>query len=125
MSNACYPYIKEGAQRLRPGESTKARGASVEEKHPTLFNSIRQRPEDITTFGNGHLARDVLIGAVFSATLFRNLSSHVNIRRDIFVFSNNMRSLSSNTSVNSMRNPETPKTQHVFLRPKGAIFVCT
>ena len=29
-----YPHVKEGAQRLRPGESTKARGASVEEKHP-------------------------------------------------------------------------------------------
>ena len=29
-----YPHVKEGAQRLRPGESTKARGASVEDKHP-------------------------------------------------------------------------------------------
>ena len=48
--------MKVGAQRLRPGESTKARGASVEEKHPIHFNSMGQRPEDITTFGNGHLA---------------------------------------------------------------------
>ena len=47
--------LDPGSQ-LRPGESTKARGASVEEKHPTLFNSMGQRPEDITTFGNGHLA---------------------------------------------------------------------
>ena len=30
------------------------------------------------------LQRDVLVGAV-SATLFRNFSSHVNVRRDIFV----------------------------------------
>ena len=28
--------MKEGAQRLRPGESTKARGASVEDKHPYI-----------------------------------------------------------------------------------------
>ena len=50
------------------------------------------------------LQRDVLVGAVFSATLFRNFSSHVNLRR----------------SVNSINNP---KTLHVLLRPKGAIFV--
>ena len=31
------------------------------------------------------LQRDVLVGAVSSATLFRNFSSHVNVRRDIFV----------------------------------------
>ena len=31
------------------------------------------------------LQRDVLVGAVFSATLFRNFSSQVNVRRDIFV----------------------------------------
>ena len=31
------------------------------------------------------LQRDVLVGAVFSANLFRNFSSHVNVRRDIFV----------------------------------------
>ena len=31
------------------------------------------------------LQRDILVGAVFSATLFRNFSSHVNVRRDIFV----------------------------------------
>ena len=31
------------------------------------------------------LQRDVLVGAVFSAALFRNFSSHVNVRRDIFV----------------------------------------
>ena len=31
------------------------------------------------------LQRDVFVGAVFSATLFRNFSSHVNVRRDIFV----------------------------------------
>ena len=31
------------------------------------------------------LQRDVLVGTVFSATLFRNFSSHVNVRRDIFV----------------------------------------
>ena len=30
------------------------------------------------------LKRDVLVGAVFAATLFRNFSSHVNVRRDIF-----------------------------------------
>ena len=30
------------------------------------------------------LQRDVLVGSVFSATLFRNLSSHVNVRRNIF-----------------------------------------
>ena len=33
------------------------------------------------------LQRDVLVGAVFSATLFPNFSSHVNVRRDIFVYS--------------------------------------
>ena len=56
LSNSCYPHIKEGAQQLRPGESTKARGTSVEEKQHTFFNSFGQRSEDITTFGTGHLA---------------------------------------------------------------------
>ena len=31
------------------------------------------------------LQRDVLVGAVFFATLFRNFISHVNVRRDISV----------------------------------------
>ena len=65
------------------------------------------------------LQRDVLVGAVFSATLFRNFSSHVNVRRDIFVLVS-FEMLNSNTSVNSIKNP---KTLHVLLRPKGAIFV--
>ena len=64
------------------------------------------------------LQRDVLVGAVFSATLFRNFSSHVNVRRDIFVLVS-LRCLNSNTSANSINNP---KTLHVLLRPKGAIF---
>ena len=34
LSNCCNPHIKEGAQRLRPGESTEAWGDSLEEKHP-------------------------------------------------------------------------------------------
>ena len=37
LSNSCYPHIKEGVQRLRPEESTKARGASVEKKHPYIL----------------------------------------------------------------------------------------
>ena len=31
------------------------------------------------------MQRDVLFRAVISATLFRNFSGHVNVRRDIFV----------------------------------------
>ena len=31
------------------------------------------------------LQRDVFVGAVFSVTLFRNFSSHVKVRRDLFV----------------------------------------
>ena len=57
LSNSCYPHIKEDAQRLSPGESTKAWGAIVEDNNtPILPNYSGQFPEDITTFGNGHLA---------------------------------------------------------------------
>ena len=78
LSNSCYPHIKEGAQRLRPGESTKAQHSS------TQWDNARRRSLRLVT---DILQRDVLIGAVFSATLFRNFSSHVNVRRDVFVFS--------------------------------------
>ena len=86
----CYPHVKEDAQRLRPGESTMAREASVEDNNaPILHDSFRQRPEDIATFGNGHFAT----WCSFSSSSFCNFiykklnSSHVSLRRDIFVAS--------------------------------------
>ena len=75
--------MKEGAQRLRPGESTKAQGASVEDKHPSSTQLDNARRISLRLVMDT-LQRDVLVGAVFSATLFRNFSSHVNVRRDIF-----------------------------------------
>ena len=80
--------MKEGAQRLRPGESTKARGASVEDKHPYTHQLNWITPE-----GYHYVWQWIpcsvmfLLEQFFSATLFRNFSSHVNVRRDIFVFS--------------------------------------
>ena len=52
-----YPHVNEGAKRLRPGESTKARGAPVENNNtPVKLKLNGQGPEDFTTFSNGHLA---------------------------------------------------------------------
>ena len=78
--------MKEVAQRLRPGESTKARGASVEDKTHLYSSTQLDNARRISLrLVMDTLQRDVLAGAIFSATLFRNFSSHVNVRRDIFV----------------------------------------
>ena len=49
--------MKEGAEELRPEDSTKTRRAQVEQKEPAVnLNVYGRRPEDFITFGNGHLA---------------------------------------------------------------------
>ena len=78
---------RKGALRLRTGESTKARGASVEDNNTLLLHSTILL-DNVMRISQGlakdTLQYDVLFRAVISATCS---SSHVNVRRDTFVSS--------------------------------------
>ena len=71
------------------------------------------------------LQRDVLVGAVFSATLFRNFSSHVNVRRFHFCFDSQKFPPDSNVISGKERNARAPDLQMVtFDLPLSALLQC-
>ena len=71
LSNSCYPQMKKGAKRRRPGESTMTQGASVKVTIP-LYSTIRWDNDRRMSLRlvRGTLQRDAFFRAVVSATLF-------------------------------------------------------